>query len=356
MIPTGSTSASAGIELRPVNDRIDEGDGETLKLVATTTSSLTLDPAEPFEITIEDDDEMGMVFSHETLTVREEGSTSYTVKLTAQPTEGARVLFYIDGDAAHSLTLSTDRLDFNEENWDRAQTVRVQANEDPDGDDGSAIIGHWTGARYGSLNVELPITVEDNDLTSLNVELALSPTHVAEDGGPQSVTVEAALDGVARAQDTAVTIHVSGGTASAPADFADIGTVTVTITQGQTRGTQAFNFTPVNDSVDEGLSETVVFTGTAPELAVGTATLTITDDDGPQGDRAVAVNCERHRRSGRKLHRGARDATDRAGDGPGERHGKQRRDRHPELGRVHGVELEHTENGHGGSARRQCGR
>ena len=44
--------------------------------------------------------------------------------------------------------------------------------------------------------------------------------------------------------------------------------------------TQAFNFTPVNDSVDEGLSETVVFTGTAPELAVGTATLTITDDDG----------------------------------------------------------------------------
>ena len=94
------------------------------------------------------------------------------------------------------------------------------------------------------------------------------------------MTVEAALDGVARAQDTAVTIHVSGGTASAPADFADIGTVTVTITQGQTRGTQAFNFTPVNDSVDEGLSETVVFRGTAPELAVGTATLTITDDDG----------------------------------------------------------------------------
>ena len=289
VIPTGSTSASADIELRPVNDRIDEGDGETLKLVARTTSGLTIEPATPVEITIEDDDEVGFVFSQPSVTVLEEGETSYTVKLTSQPIDKAIILLSVYGNDRYSIDVSTDgvnftqshaRLDFTQASWDTPQTVTVKGREDPDGNDASALIEHWANRGYGDLRIELPVTVNDIDLTSTSVELTLTPRQISEDAGQHSVTVEAALNGVALTSDKAVAVTVTGGTASAPEDFTDIGTVTVTIPQGQTRGTQAFNFTPATDNIDEGLGETVVFGGTASGLTVGTATLTIADDDG----------------------------------------------------------------------------
>ena len=289
VIPTGSTSASADIELRPVNDRIDEGDGETLKLVARTTSGLTIEPATPVEITIEDDDEVGFVFSQPSVTVLEEGETSYTVKLTSQPIDKAIILLSVYGNDRYSIDVSTDgvnftqshaRLDFTQASWDTPQTVTVKGREDPDGNDASALIEHWANRGYGDLRIELPVTVNDIDLTSTSVELTLTPRQISEDAGQHSVTVEAALNGVALTSDKAVAVTVTGGTASAPEDFTDIGTVTVTIPQGQTRGTQAFNFTPATDNIDEGLGETVVFGGTAPGLTVGTATLTIADNDG----------------------------------------------------------------------------
>ena len=122
--------------------------------------------------------------------------------------------------------------------------------------------------------------MDDTDLTSSNVELSLTPAQITEDSTTQSVVLEAALDGAARAGATAVAVRVTGGTATPTADFVDIGTVTVTIPAGQKSATQTFDFSPVNDSIDEGLGESAVFGGTTPGLTVGTATLTITDDDG----------------------------------------------------------------------------
>ena len=280
VIATGSTSANARIEIRPINDRIDEGTGETLGLVATTTSTLTIEPAAPTEITIEDDDERGYVFSHESLTVVEEGETTYTLKLASQPDDKANILLRVYGNDRYKIELSTDRVDFTTANWDTPQTVTVTANEDPDGDDGSARIEHWAIYDYGDLRVELPITIDDNDLTSSSVKLTVTPAQIDEDAGQNAMTLEAALDGVGLSADKVVAVQVTGGTANAPDDFADIGTVSVTIPQGQTKGTQTFNFTPADDNIDEGLGETVVLGGTTPGLTVGTATLTIADDDG----------------------------------------------------------------------------
>ena len=289
VIAPGRTTANATINLTPINDRIDEGDGETLNLGARTRSGLTIEPATPFEITIEDDDEVGFVFSHPSVTVLEEGKASYTVKLNSQPIERAIMLLRVYGNDRYSVEVSTDgldftqtidRLDFTQANWDTPQTITVKGKEDSDGNDASAVIEHTTAKEYGDLRIELPVTVDDIDLTSTSVQLTLMPTQIAEGGGQRSVTVEAALNGVGLTADKAVAVQVTGGTASAPDDFTDIGTVTVTIPQGETKGTQTFNFTPANDNIDEGLGETVVFGGTAPGLTVGTATLTIADDDG----------------------------------------------------------------------------
>ena len=118
------------------------------------------------------------------------------------------------------------------------------------------------------------MTVDDIDQTSRSVQLSLAPDRVEEDAGPETVTVTAVLDGAARSTDTDVAVQATGGTARAVTDFADIGTVTVTIPAGETRrDADIFNFSPVDDSIDEGLSETVVLGGTFQGLTVRTATL-----------------------------------------------------------------------------------
>ena len=127
---------------------------------------------------------------------------------------------------------------------------------------------------------DLPVTVRDNDPASRSVQLSLAPLVVEEDGGGATVTVTAALDGAARAAATEVALAVTGGTAVAVTDFAAVSGVTVTIPAQQLAGTATFRFAPVNDNLDEGLSETVVFGGSVTGLTVRTATLTIADDDG----------------------------------------------------------------------------
>ena len=266
--------------MTPVNDRIDEGEGEALQLLAQTTSGLVLRPAS-FELTIEDDDEKGIVLSRRSLQVREEGRGTYTVKLKSQPTGPVTVDLNGEGADAPDLTIEPTQLEFTANDWNATKTVTVSAAEDPDGDDGTASIAHTaSGGDYGGVQASLPVTVDDIDQTSRSVQLSLDPDLVEEDAGAVQVTVTAALNGAARSTDTAVAVQATGGTAQAGTDFNDFGTVTVTIPTGLTSATQTFSFSPVDDNLDEGLSETAIFGGTVQGLSVRTATLTIADNDG----------------------------------------------------------------------------
>ena len=93
-----------------------------------------------------------------------------------------------------------------------------------------------------------------------------------------------ALNGAPETSDRAVTVSVSGGTASNE-DFAAVEDFTLTIAAGQASGTASFTLTPVDDAIDEG-DETVRVAGTAQGLEVTPATVTIEDDDA----RGIAVS------------------------------------------------------------------
>ena len=280
-IRSGSKTGTARVTVTPVRDDIDEGAGETLRLLARTDSGLPLQPASSFDVTIEDDDEKGLVLSRSSLRVQEEGSAAYTVKLNSQPTATVTVDLAAAGAHAGDLTVEPQQLTFTADNWNVAQPVTVSAAADPDGDDDPAAIAHTaSGGDYGSVTKDLPVTVDDIDQTSRFVELSLSPERVQEGGGPQTIAVTAELNAASRGSDTNVEVQATGGTADAGVDFTDFGTVTVLIPQGQTSGTQNFTFTPADDSIDEGVSETVVLGGTVQGLTVRTATLTLVDDDG----------------------------------------------------------------------------
>ena len=80
-IAANQANGNATFTLSPVNDAIDEND-EAVS-VSGTTSGLTVTAT---EVTITDDDTRGVMVSKSSLQVEEDGSDTYTVVLTSQPT------------------------------------------------------------------------------------------------------------------------------------------------------------------------------------------------------------------------------------------------------------------------------
>ena len=61
------------------------------------------------------------------------------------------------------------RSTFTTSNWNSDQTVTLEAGEDHDGDDGTAVIRHTaSGGGYGSVTAELTATEDDNDTKALH--------------------------------------------------------------------------------------------------------------------------------------------------------------------------------------------
>ena len=121
-IPAMQTSATTTFTFIPLQDETPEGD-ETLTVSGSATG-LTGDTA---TLTLTDRDTR--VFVHPTsVTVTEGGANaSYTVKLATEPTGDVTVT--VDG-ANEDVSVSPPSLTFTKLNWDRPQTVTVEAVND----------------------------------------------------------------------------------------------------------------------------------------------------------------------------------------------------------------------------------
>ena len=283
VIGAGETRATATFSLVPVADAVAEPD-ETVSLRgAVAGAGSTAETALPVigtTVTIADDDRRGIELAPRSLTVREGGAASYTVRLTSAPTEPVRVQVQVPADAG----IVTDRasVEFTAETWNQARTVAVIANQDEDTDHGLVTIGHAaSGGDYtGQPARELTVTVVDDDTPSAAVRLAVTPTTVPEAAGNEgrAIVVTATLDGAVRAEPTAIEVTVAGGTASA-ADFAAVSAITLTIPAASGSAAATFTLRPVDDAVDE-TDETVAVSGATDEgLTVHGATAVIVDDD-----------------------------------------------------------------------------
>ena len=90
-------------------------------------------------VSITENDAVGVTIDPTSLTVTEGDATgsSYTVKLNTQP--AGDVTIAISGHSGTDLTVSgttltNNVLTFTDQNWSTAQTVKVVAGEDDDGD------------------------------------------------------------------------------------------------------------------------------------------------------------------------------------------------------------------------------
>ena len=278
-IRAGETEARGTFRLTPDDDDLDEGDGETVEVTGTATVSGTL-AVSVYALTIVDDDGRGLEVSRTELAVTEGSSATYTVRLASLPTGPVTVAVSVPDNA--DVTVRPESLSFSVADWSDRQTVTVEAADDPDGDADMATVTHAaTGGGYaGIMGSDVAVEVRDDDRASRTVQLAVDPATVDEAGGAVALTVTATLDGAARASATEIALAVTGGTATSGEDFQALTGLSVTIPANETEGSATVTFTPVDDALDEGLSETVVLGGTVDGLTVRTATLTLADDDG----------------------------------------------------------------------------
>ena len=228
-IERGRTNGSAQVPVTPVNDDIDEGADEILSLFADVSQplgGLRIEGRNAFELTIEDDDEAGLVFSRNAVTMREGESATYTVRLNSEPTEPTTMTLSVTGTDAQEVTANPESIVFTPADWNTPRTVTVSTTKDGDGTPESAEIGHTlAGGGYDDIAGEVAITVEDVDTASRSVQIAIKPDRVEEHDAMTTVEITATLDGATRSVATSVELNANGGTATNGTDFTDIRSV-----------------------------------------------------------------------------------------------------------------------------------
>ncbi len=290
-IAAEAATGTGTFTLTPVNDTLDEPN-ETLK-VNGDSGALTVTED---EITITDDDAVpsfsiadgrGTEGDAITFVVTRTGAVSNVVTVewaTALDASDdanaagtadfgvvtAATLTFAAGVTAQTATIATTEDVLAE--GDETFNVRLSGAAKADGDPGGPpeiTRGTATG------------TIEDDDATPTGLTLTAAPEAVSEGAGATPVTVTAAVNGATRYVDEqVVTVRVSDGSATSPADYAAVAPFTITIAAGAASETGTFTLTPVSDTLDEP-NETLDVTGASTGLQVTGDEIQITDDDGP---------------------------------------------------------------------------
>ena len=246
---------------------------------ATTTNSEYRNVNGSFMAAVTDDETPAITLSTTTLSVQEQNSATYTVRLATEPVGGS-VTVGVTG-AADGLSASPTRLVFTAGNWDTERTVRITAANDQDGDSEMVTFSHAaSGADYGSVPAaNLVATSTDNDTPSLQV----TPTTLEVDenaSGRYRVRLNTQPTGN-------VTVTVSGTTGAVTVDTAttsgDQNTLTFTTTTWSAQQTVTVEAGDDGNAQNEMLTLTHTASGGGyGSLGAGarpSVQLTVDDDD-----------------------------------------------------------------------------
>ena len=215
-------------------------------------------------VTVTDNDEDGVDVSdpsgaNPSISVNEQGSATYQVKLTAQPT--GNVIVTPSVSAGAPLRVSPSSATFTRTNWNSAKTFTVRADDDRDSDNETATISHGaSGAGYGGSETResLAVTIMDNDQPGLRF--------TAPNG--RTLTTLALHEGRAGSYRIALNTQPSGNVTVTPSAAG------VVVSGGGGSGNNEFAFTPTNYSSPQTVTVTPASDGD--------------DDDEPQANLAHA--------------------------------------------------------------------
>ena len=133
-------------------------------------------------VTVADRDAATLNLSTSALSVTEESSNTYTLRLASEP--AGTVTVAITGHAGTALKLDKASLTFTQVIWNVAQTVTVTADPDANAVNETIPLVHAaSGANYENVRAELTVTVTDDDPAGV---LIVSPGSISIPEGSQN--------------------------------------------------------------------------------------------------------------------------------------------------------------------------
>ena len=266
--PTSSLTLVAGdvsvtASVTAVDDSVIDGGDETVVVTAShgdeTVGSAT--------VTIEDNDTPTWSVVAGPARVVEGAVSTVTVSVDKEFEVDQTITLAATGGTAASGDYSLSPLSLTLDAGDTSVTATVTAVDDSDEESDETVV---VTASHGDETVgSATVTIEDNDTPTWSVVAV--PARVAE-GAVSTVTVSV---GKAFEADQTITLAATGGTA-ASADYS-LSPLSLTLVAGDMSVTASV--TAVDDSVIDGGDETVVVTASHGGGAVGSATVTIEDND-----------------------------------------------------------------------------
>ena len=243
----------------------------------TGSLSVTVDDDETPALAVSPTDPLSLTEGHAV-----DKEKTFTVALATQPT--ATVTVGVTNPNTDALTVDATSLSFTTTNWKTAQTVKVTAKDDGDGEDESVTIGLGaSGGDYAGLTGSVLVNVTDDDIPT--VTLVLTPLSIDEapDSRNRTATVTATLD-LTSSRDTTIKIEATPGQNATSNDFNLSYNKVLTIKAGETASTgTAVTITSVDNDVDS-LDKKVVVSAEEATNSKGVkppqdVSLTIIDDD-----------------------------------------------------------------------------
>ena len=266
-------------------------------------ASLALEARPGVSVTVDDDDEQGILIDADPATPAVDGgplalheqpghadnAKQYTVRLATQPTDAVQVSIE-SGDRAVSVngapTPRTRVLTFSMSNWRTAQTVTATAAQDDDASSERVAIAHEaSGGDYGGQSANLTATTVDDDTPAL----LLATSTLAADGVREGSTATYAVRLATEPSGTVTVAATATATATAG--------VEVDMDGGQAGLQSSLRFDATNWSVPRtatvrGLPDDDAADGTATlrhaasgadygSVAAADTTFAVTDDDTP---------------------------------------------------------------------------
>ena len=245
-------------------------------------------------VRIVDNDPKNLILSTTSLGVFEGGSTSYTVKLSAEPT--ATVTVTIAGFSGTDLTLDKSSLAFTTSTWNDAQTVTVTAGEDDDAVPDNITLVHTPSGGGFATGAQLGARIFDNDpknlilsTTSLDVNEGGGGSYTVKLSAEPTATVTVAITGFSGTDLTLDKSSLSFTTST----WNDAQTVTVTAGEDDdaVRDRVTLTHTPSGGGFTTGGQLGVrIFDNDATTLILSTTSLDVTEGGG--GSYTVKLSAE----------------------------------------------------------------
>ena len=212
------------------------------------------------KVTIPEEDNLGIEIIEKMLPTTEGTSGTYQVRLTSQPTRAVTVRVQSDSD---DVTVKPSQLKFTTSDWNKGQTVNVEAGHDDDAqDDPFVTLTHTaSGGGYDGVSMNVRLTIEDDDEIRIGARTSPRALTITEGGATKryAVVLLAQPTGTVRVQvgvtlPEGVTLPV-GLTLPELASMIRIEPTQLTFTQGNWNAPRGVRIWALEDNIDRDIPD-----------------------------------------------------------------------------------------------------